>query len=85
MLIVETIRTYEGEKNMREDTETWKCVAIGLLVLAFACISILAGRVDFQLSTKNRRNFLQQGVIFSRVITSEGDHIITENLVVINP
>ena len=70
---------------MREDTETWKCVAIGLLVLAFACISILAGRVGFYLSTKNRRDFLQQGVVFSRVITSEGEYIITENLVVINP
>ena len=54
---------------MKEDTETWKCVAIGLLILTFACISILAGRVGFYLSTKNRRDFLQQGVVFSRVIT----------------
>ncbi len=62
---------------MRKDPETWKCIGIGLFMWIIACISILAGRVEFSLGAENQQNPLQEEVIFSRVITQEGEYIST--------
>lgn len=70
---------------MRKDPETWKCVGIGLLVWMFACTSILIGRADLSLGADESWKTQKEGVIFSRVITSEGESLITENHVRITP
>ena len=70
---------------MRKDPETWKCVGVGILVWIAAWVSIIGGRIEFGLGSERPLEPVQEGVVFSRVITQEGEYLITENLATIRP
>ena len=70
---------------MKTDPEIWKCLGIGLLVWVAACTSLLFGRAEYSLGAENRRENHREEVILSRVVTEDGEYLMTDDLLITRP